>query len=164
MINKLQMLTSKICEKNRPESPPFCLYNLRQRMYGFPVVHFLCFSMKIQFCHFTICNVSVGAAFVSQTKHFPNDIIPYLLSIKFPGGQSNSLFKEKIKIAKELFDKFLGNLVFPLLLSTHGMLQLISLNTFTGKRIFFFEIKSNRACGRYVGYTLISDLISFNRL
>lgn len=48
---------------------------------------------------------SVGIAFVSPAKHFPINIIPCLPSSEFPGGESNPLFKDKIQIAKELFDK-----------------------------------------------------------
>ncbi|MBE7445312.1 MAG: transposase [Planctomycetia bacterium] len=51
-----------------------------------------------------VCNVGVGAAFVSQAKHFPVDIIPYLPASEFPREKSNSQFKDKIQIARELFD------------------------------------------------------------
>ncbi len=51
-----------------------------------------------------ICNVAVASAFVSQTKHFPIDIIPYLPAGEFKGGKDNPEFKDKIQIAIELFD------------------------------------------------------------
>lgn len=59
-----------------------------------------------------VCNVGVGIAFVSPAKHFPIDIIPYLPSSEFPGGETNPLFKDKIRIAKELFDISLETMEF----------------------------------------------------
>ena len=38
-----------------------------------------------------ICNVGVCAAFVSSSKHFPIDIIPYLPADEFPGKKQPSL-------------------------------------------------------------------------
>lgn len=46
-----------------------------------------------------VCNVGVGAAFVSPPKHFLIDIIPYLPASEFPRGKNNPLFKDKIQIA-----------------------------------------------------------------
>lgn len=51
-----------------------------------------------------ICNVGVSVAFVSPSKHFPIDIIPYLLAGEFPRGKNNPHFKDKIQIARKLFD------------------------------------------------------------
>ncbi len=92
-----------------------------------------------------VCNVGVGIAFVSPAKHFPIDIIPYLSSSEFSGGESNPLFKDKIQIAKELFDKSLETFDFSAVAfdswyaATH-FLEHIHLR----KKIFFSEIKSNR--------------------
>ena len=50
------------------------------------------------------CNVAVTSAFVSQTKHFPIDIVPYIPADEFKGGKDNPEFKDKIQIAIELFN------------------------------------------------------------
>ncbi|MCC7004761.1 hypothetical protein IT397_02480 [Candidatus Nomurabacteria bacterium] len=84
-------------------------------------------------------------AFVSPAKHFPLDIVPYLPASKFPDGETNPLFKDKIRIAKELFDKSLETLNFSAATfdswyaATH-LLEHIHLR----KKFFFSEIKSNR--------------------
>ena len=59
-----------------------------------------------------VCNVGVCVAFVSKTKHFPIDIVPYLPANEFPGGKNNPHFKDKLHIAQELFDKSLEALEF----------------------------------------------------
>ncbi|MCP4254578.1 MAG: transposase [Candidatus Scalindua sp.] len=51
-----------------------------------------------------ICNVAVASAFVSQTKHFPIDIVPYLPAGEFKNGKNNPKFKDKIQTAIELFN------------------------------------------------------------
>ena len=53
-----------------------------------------------------ICNVAVASAsaFVSQTKHFPIDIVPYLSVGKFKNSKGSPKFKDKIQIAIELFN------------------------------------------------------------
>ncbi len=92
-----------------------------------------------------VCNVGVGAAFVSPSKHFPIDIIPYLPAKEFPRGKNNPLFKDKIQIALELFDScsktidFSGT-VFDSWYATTRFLTHIHKE---GK-IFYSEIKSNR--------------------
>jgi SRSO17 transposase len=92
-----------------------------------------------------VCNVGVSIAFVSQAKHFPIDIVPYLPSSEFPGKESNPLFKDKIQIAKELFDKSLESLDFSAVTfdswyaATHFLEHIHS-----RKKTFFSEVKSNR--------------------
>ena len=92
-----------------------------------------------------VCNVGVGATFVSESKHFPIDIIPYLPAREFPGGKNNPPFKDKIQIALELFDAcsktmdFSGT-VFDSWYATTRFLTHIHKE---GK-IFYSEIKSNR--------------------
>ena len=49
-----------------------------------------------------ICNVAVASTFVSQSKHFPVDIIPYLPADDFKLGENDTKFKSKIDIAKDL--------------------------------------------------------------
>ena len=51
-----------------------------------------------------ICNVAVASAFVSQTKHFPIDIVPYLPAGEFKNGKGSPEFKDKIQITIELFN------------------------------------------------------------
>ncbi|OOP56976.1 MAG: hypothetical protein AYP45_06025 [Candidatus Brocadia carolinensis] len=48
-----------------------------------------------------VCNV--GVAFVSDSKHFPIDITPYLPASS-PEEKNNSQVKDKIQIARKLFD------------------------------------------------------------
>lgn len=92
-----------------------------------------------------ICNVGVCVTFVSKTKHFPIDIVPYLPADEFPGGKSNPHFKDKLHIAQELFDKSLEIIEFSAVTfdswyATTNLLEHIH----TRKKIFFSEIKSNR--------------------
>ena len=92
-----------------------------------------------------VCNVGVCVAFVSKTKHFPLDIVPYLPANEFPGGKNNPHFKDKLRIAQELFDKSLETLEFSAVTfdswyATTNLLEHIH----TRKKIFFSEIKSNR--------------------
>ena len=92
-----------------------------------------------------VCNVGVCVAFVSKTKHFPIDIVPYLPADEFPGGKNNPHFKDKLHIAQELFDKSLETLEFSAVTfdswyATTNLLEHIH----TRKKIFFSEIKSNR--------------------
>lgn len=92
-----------------------------------------------------VCNVGVGIAFVSPAKHFPIDIIPYLPSSEFPGGETDTRFKDKIHIAKELFDTSVETMDFSAVTfdswyaATHFLEHIHSRN-----KIFFSEIKSNR--------------------
>jgi SRSO17 transposase len=51
-----------------------------------------------------ICNVAVASALVSQTKHFPIDIVPYLPAGEFKNGKGSPEFKDKIQITIELFN------------------------------------------------------------
>jgi hypothetical protein len=104
---------------------------------------------KLQYCgplkRKEVCNVGVGAAFVSESKHFPIDIIPYLPASEFPRGKNNSQFKDKIQIAIELFDLYaesfaLSGIVFDSWYATTRLLTHIHKKT----KIFYSEIKSNR--------------------
>ena len=92
-----------------------------------------------------VCNVGVCVSFVSKTKHFPLDIVPYLPADEFPGGKSNPHFKDKLHIAQELFDTSLETIEFSAVTfdswyATTALLEHIH----TRKKIFFSEIKSNR--------------------
>ena len=92
-----------------------------------------------------VCNLGVCVSFVSKTKHFPLDIVPYLPADEFPGGKSNPHFKDKLHIAQELFDKSLETIEFSAVTfdswyATTALLEHIH----TRKKIFFSEIKSNR--------------------
>ena len=92
-----------------------------------------------------VCNVGVCVSFVSKTKHFPIDIVPYLPADEFPGGKSNPHFKDKLHIAQELFDTSLETIEFSAVTfdswyATTALLEHIH----TRKKIFFSEIKSNR--------------------
>lgn len=104
---------------------------------------------KLQYCgplkRKEVCNVGVGAAFVSESKHFPIDIIPYLPASEFPRGKNNSQFKDKIQIAIELFDLYaesfaLSGIVFDSWYATTRILTHVHKKT----KIFYSEIKSNR--------------------
>ena len=92
-----------------------------------------------------VCNVGVAIAFVSPAKHFPLDTVPYLPASEFPGGESNPLFKDKIRIEKELFVTSLETLDFSAVTfdswyaATHFLEHI-----HTQKKFFFSEIKSNR--------------------
>ena len=92
-----------------------------------------------------VCNVGVGAVFVSPSKHFPIDIIPYLPANEFHRGKNNPLFKDKIQIALELFDSYsksvdLSGIVFDSWYATTRFLTHIH----KAGQIFYSEIKSNR--------------------
>ena len=92
-----------------------------------------------------VCNLGVCVSFVSKTKHFPLDIVPYLPADEFPGGKSNPHFKDKLHIAQELFDTSLETIEFSAVTfdswyATTALLEHIH----TRKKIFFSEIKSNR--------------------
>ena len=92
-----------------------------------------------------VCNVGVCVSFVSKTKHFPLDIVPYLPADEFPGGKSNPHFKDKLHIAQELFDTSLETIEFSAVTfdswyATTALLEHIHIR----KKIFFSEIKSNR--------------------
>ena len=88
-----------------------------------------------------VCNVgSVSPSFQRQ-KHFPLDIVPYLPANEFPGGKNNPHFKDKLRIAQELFDKSLETLEFSAVTfdswyATTNLLEHIH----TRKKIFFSEI------------------------
>jgi len=92
-----------------------------------------------------VCNVGVGSVFVSQAKHFPIDILPYLPSNEFPGGENNPQFKDKIQIAIELFDKASECIEFfaTAFDSWYAATRFIEHIHAKGK-FFFSEIKSNR--------------------
>ena len=92
-----------------------------------------------------VCNVGVGIAFVSKAKHFPIDIIPYLPAGEFPRGDKNPQFKDKLQIAKELFDTYsamfdFSGFAFDSWYAATHMLEYIH----SRNKIFFSEIKSNR--------------------
>lgn len=92
-----------------------------------------------------ICNVAVASAFVSQTKHFPIDIIPYLPADEFKGGKDNPEFKDKIQIAIELFDNAIESLdisgiTFDTWYASTKYLEHIHRK----EKSLFSEIKSNR--------------------
>lgn len=92
-----------------------------------------------------VCNVGVGIAFVSKAKHFPIDIVPYLPSDEFLLGEHDSQFKNKIQIAKELFDTYsttlnLSSVVFDSWYAATHFLEHIH----EKKKFFFSELKSNR--------------------
>ena len=88
-----------------------------------------------------VCNVGVCVAFVSKTKHFPIDIVPYLPADEFPGGKSNPHFKDKLHIAQELFDKSLKTIEFSAVTfdSWYATTDLLE-HIHTRKKIFFSEI------------------------
>lgn len=92
-----------------------------------------------------VCNVGVAAVFVSPSKHFPIDIIPYLPASEFPRGKNNSRFKDKIQIALELFDTYskcvdFSGTVFDSWYATTRFLTHIH----KAGQVFYTEIKSNR--------------------
>ena len=93
-----------------------------------------------------ICNVAVASTFVSQSKHFPVDIIPYLPADDFKLGENDTKFKSKIDIAKDLFDDALekgikfSSVTFDSWYASSEFLEYIDKK---GKP-FFSEIKSNR--------------------
>lgn len=92
-----------------------------------------------------ICNVVVGAAFVSKTKHIPFDIVPYLPADECKEGKKDSTFKDKLQIAMELFDTAsesfdISTIAFDSWYASKRFLEHIHAK---GK-FFFSEIKSNR--------------------
>jgi hypothetical protein len=92
-----------------------------------------------------ICNVAVTSAFVSQTKHFPIDIVPYLPTGEFKGGKDNPEFKDKIQIAIELFDNAMETLDIPCVTfdSWYASTKFIE-HIHKKEKFLFSEIKSNR--------------------
>lgn len=91
------------------------------------------------------CNVAVASAFVSQTKHFPIDIVPYIPADEFKGGKDNPEFKDKIQIAIELFNNAIETLDIPGVTfdSWYASTKFIE-HIHSKDRVFFSEIKSNR--------------------
>lgn len=93
-----------------------------------------------------VCNVAVASCFVSKTKHFPIDIVPYLPEDEFTCGKDNPDFKSKIDIAKDLFDQTLTNgikssgIVFDSWYASKDFIEYID----SKGKIFYSEIKSNR--------------------
>lgn len=104
---------------------------------------------KYQYCgtlkREEVCNVGVGAVFVSEAKHFPVDIIPYLPASEFPRGKNNSQFKDKIQIAIELFDLYSESFGFSgtVFDSWYAAARFLKHIHEKGK-IFYSEMKSNR--------------------
>ncbi len=89
-----------------------------------------------------ICNVAVASAFVSQTKHFPIDIVPYLPAGEFKNSPE---FKDKIQIAIELFNNAteslgVSGITFDTWYASTRFLEHIHRK----EKVFFSEIKSNR--------------------
>ncbi len=106
-------------------------------------------AAKWQYCgslkRSEICNVAVGAAFVSKVKHFPIDVVPYLPADEFPDGKKDPHFKDKIQIAIELFDNARESFdfsatAFDSWYSSKRFLEHIHAK----EKIFYSEIKSNR--------------------
>ena len=92
-----------------------------------------------------VCNVGVAAVFVSPSKHFPIDLIPYLPADEFLRGKNDSRFKDKIPIARELFDTYskcvdFSGTVFDSWYATTQFLTHIH----NAGQVFYSEIKSNR--------------------
>jgi len=92
-----------------------------------------------------VCNVGVGAAFVSASKHFPLDVVPYLPADCSLEGKQKTEFKSKIQIAKELFENtrkamdFSGVLFDSWYASTDFLEYIHNTDNF-----FYTEIKTNR--------------------
>ncbi|NUO04570.1 MAG: transposase [Candidatus Brocadia sinica] len=92
-----------------------------------------------------VCYAGVGAAFVSQAKRFPLDIIPYLPASEFPRGVKNPQFKDMIQIAIELFGLYaesfgFSGTVFDSWYATARFLKHI----YEKDKTFYSEMKSNR--------------------
>ena len=107
---------------------------------------------KYQYCgplkRQEVCNVVVASTFVSSTKHFPVDIMPYMPASCFEGGKNDLQFMTKIEIAKELIEKALkSNIKFSSLGfdSWYGSSEFIKYIDEEKKLKFFSEIKSNRS-------------------
>ena len=92
-----------------------------------------------------VCNVGVAAVFVSSSKHFPIDIVPYLPADEFPKGKNDSRFKDKIQIALELFDSCSQNVDFSgtVFDSWYATTRLLT-HIHNAGQVFYSEIKSNR--------------------
>ncbi|WP_347275507.1 IS701 family transposase [Candidatus Kuenenia sp.] len=91
------------------------------------------------------CNVVVGAAFVSKTKHFPLDVIPYLPADEFGEGKDDPKFKDKIQIAMDMFDAALNVFDFSAIAFDSWYASQRYLEHIHAKKKYFFsEIKSNR--------------------
>jgi SRSO17 transposase len=109
-----------------------------------------------------VCNVGVGAVFVSQAKHFPIDIIPYLPASEFPRGKNNSQFKDKIQIAIELFDTYSESIDFSGTVFDSWYAAARFLKHIHGKgKLFYSEMKSNRNIFTLLdknAYICLSDL------
>ena len=93
-----------------------------------------------------VCNVAVASTFVSQSKYFPVNIVPYLPADGFDNGENDPKFKSKIEIAKDLFDeasergiKF-SVVTFDSWYASSEFLKYIDKE----EKTFFSEIKSNR--------------------
>lgn len=92
------------------------------------------------------CNVAVASAFVSQTKHFPISVIPYLPADEFDTGENDPRFKSKIEIAKALFEDALEKgikfsaVVFDSWYASSELIEYID----NKDKTFFSELKSNR--------------------
>lgn len=92
------------------------------------------------------CNVAVASAFVSQSKHFPINIVPYLPADEFDSGDEDPKFKSKIEIAKDLFDEALERgikfsaVTFDSWYASSGLIEYIA----EKGKIFVSELKSNR--------------------
>lgn len=92
-----------------------------------------------------ICNVAVASAFVSQTKHFPIDIVPYLPAGEFENGKDSPEFKDKIQIAIELFDNAIESLdVSGITFDTWYASTKYLEHIHKKEKSFYSEIKSNR--------------------
>ncbi len=92
-----------------------------------------------------VCNVGVAAVFVSPSKHFPIDIVPYLPADEFPRGKNDSRFKDKIQIALELFDSYSKSVDFSgtVFDSWYATTRFLTHIHHAGQ-VFYSEIKSNR--------------------
>lgn len=92
-----------------------------------------------------VCNVGVSIAYVSKAKHVPIDIVPYIPATEFPDGEENPQFKDKLQIAKDLFDTYsemfdFSRIAFDSWYAAAHMLEHIQ----SRNKIFFSEIKANR--------------------
>ena len=107
---------------------------------------------KYQYCgplkRREVCNVVVASTFVSSTKHFPVDIMPYMPASCFDNGKKDPQFMTKIEIAKALIDKAIesdikfSSIGFD---SWYGSSEFIEYLADKKKLKFFSEIKSNRS-------------------
>ena len=94
-----------------------------------------------------VCNVAVASCFVSKTKHFPIDVIPYLPESEFKLRKEDPDFKDKIQIAKSLVTQAVeygikfSAVNFDSWYASSDFLEHLD---YYKKLIFFTEIKSNR--------------------